>query len=715
MIETKRNNFFKAKEFVALYDHIFRMCIQRDPYNWSEDLYRKYSESIQNYLRERVKPALDEARNKYERAYLEQWKTRYHNHGRIVFGLSKLFMYLDRFYTPSTENVLALKKQGYKLFEDHIFKNYSQYARDAILSAINHERQNEEQDRELLKDCVSVFVDLGYNLGGQQKLRYYETQLQHDIVNDAGNFYRRCAKTWLCEDSCSAYLKKCEAALDAEKDRVNSYLHKSTMDPLIEKCYTELLKIHQSALLNKTTGMYYLLEEKQNEDLKRVFDLYVKYPADLPPIGDMFRTQVQKEGKAIVKRTNEAKSKQHDEKHVLVTSLITLHKHYDTVVKECFGNHQVFQKALKTAFESFINENDSVSKLLALYAHDVLKKGSKVNVGNVEKTLDHVVFLYGYIRDKDVFDHDYQQLLQERLLKRKCSSEANERAMIAKLKSEAGYQWTNKLEGMFKDVGVSKNLTGLFRNFFNTEQECGLVFNVNVCTHGFWPSTNYTSSKTPEALKVCTEQFEKFYHNRYAEREIQWRMDMGEAEVLVRFNPKTEVRLSVSSYQMAFLLVFNKKRVASFQEILDITGLKSDTTLQNHLLSLAHPKLGVLLKKPNSKSLARDHKFQLNANFRCRMRKITVPFYNIIRHAVNPTIDPSIAIQRRCQMDAAIVRAMKTKKRMQHMELVNEVTAQLQARFKAQPGMIKKRIEHLIEQEYLERDPAARGVYKYLA
>ena len=39
---------------------------------------------------------------------------------------------------------------------------------------------------------------------------------------------------------------------------------------------------------------------------------------------------------------------------------------------------------------------------------DVLKKGSKVNVRDVESTLDNVVFLYGYISEKDVFERDYQ-------------------------------------------------------------------------------------------------------------------------------------------------------------------------------------------------------------------------------------------------------------------------------------------------------------------
>jgi hypothetical protein len=58
----------------------------------------------------------------------------------------------------------------------------------------------------------------------------------------------------------------------------------------------------------------------------------------------------------------------------------------------------VFQKALKKAFEDFINKDNRVSKLLAKFVNDVLKKGTKVNIKDVEATLDNVVFLYGYIQ-----------------------------------------------------------------------------------------------------------------------------------------------------------------------------------------------------------------------------------------------------------------------------------------------------------------------------
>jgi len=35
---------------------------------------------------------------------------------------------------------------------------------------------------------------------------------------------------------------------------------------------------------------------------------------------------------------------------------------------------------LKKAFEDFINKDDRVSKLLALYVNDLLRAGSKLNV-----------------------------------------------------------------------------------------------------------------------------------------------------------------------------------------------------------------------------------------------------------------------------------------------------------------------------------------------
>ena len=56
---------------------------------------------------------------------------------------------------------------------------------------------------------------------------------------------------------------------------------------------------------------------------------------------------------------------------------------------------------------------------------------------------------------------------------------------------------------------------------------------------------------------------------------------------------------------------------------------------------------------------------------------------------------------------------MKDRKHMKHNELVNEVTRQLASRFAPDPLAIKKRLEALIEREYLERCEDRKS-YNYL-
>ena len=70
--------------------------------------------------------------------------------------------------------------------------------------------------------------------------------------------------------------------------------------------------------------------------------------------------------------------------------------------------------------------------------------------------------------------------------------------------------------------------------------------------------------------------------------------------------------------------------------------------------------------------------------------------------------DRSIAIE------AAIVRIMKSRKKQDHVSLVQEVMQSLRM-FKPNPQQIKAKIESLIDKEYLEVDKDDKNVYRYLA
>ena len=62
-----------------------------------------------------------------------------------------------------------------------------------------------------------------------------------------------------------------------------------------------------------------------------------------------------------------------------------------------------------------------------------------------------------------------------------------------------------------------------------------------------------------------------------------------------------------------------------------------------------------------------------------------------------------------------MVRIMKARRVLDHNSIVAEVTRQLTPRFIPSPLVIKKRIESLIDREFLERDAADRKLYRYLA
>ena len=70
---------------------------------------------------------------------------------------------------------------------------------------------------------------------------------------------------------------------------------------------------------------------------------------------------------------------------------------------------------------------------------------------------------------------------------------------------------------------------------------------------------------------------------------------------------------------------------------------------------------------------------------------------------------------RKPQIEAAIVRVMKARRRLDHNGVVQEVTKQLSARFIPNPTDIKKHLENLIEREFIERDRNDRKTYVYLA
>ena len=96
---------------------------------------------------------------------------------------------------------------------------------------------------------------------------------------------------------------------------------------------------------------------------------------------------------------------------------------------------------IKNSFESFINENEKTAKALVIYLDDQFKKDFKSNSEiEISEKISKLITIFRYLQDKDVFESFYKNFLE----------------VIKKLKEECGYNFTQRLEVMFRDIKMSE-------------------------------------------------------------------------------------------------------------------------------------------------------------------------------------------------------------------------------------------------------------------
>uniref|UniRef100_A0A8K9V173 Cullin 3a n=1 Tax=Oncorhynchus mykiss TaxID=8022 RepID=A0A8K9V173_ONCMY len=280
----------------------------------------------------------------------------------------------------------------------------------------------------------------------------------------------------------------------------------------------------------------------------------------------------------------------------------------------------------------------------------------------------------------------------------------------------------------------------------------GVDLTVRVLTTGYWPTQSATPKCTiPPSPRHAFEVFRRyhqfniyssvrFYLAKHSGRQLTLQHHMGSADLNATFhgpikkedgsevgvggaqvtgsNTRKHI-LQVSTFQMTILILFNNREKSTFEEIQQETDIP-ERELVRALQSLAcgKPTQRVLTKEPKSKEIENGHVFTVNDQFTSKLHRVKIQTVAAKQGESDPERKETrqkVDDDRKHEIEAAIVRIMKSRKRMQHNVLVAEVTQQLRARFLPSPVVIKKRIEGLIEREYLARTPEDRKVYTYVA
>lgn len=402
----------------------------------------------------------------------------------------------------------------------------------------------------------------------------------------------------------------------------------------------------------------------------------------------------------------------------MVSELLAFNATLDETLKFAFSNSESLLHTLNSAFESFINvRQHKPAELIAKFVDAQLRSGNKTATDEeLESLLDRVLILFRYIQGKDVFEAFYKRDLAKRLLLSRSASFDAEKSMLTKLKTECGAGFTSKLEGMFKDMDLSRDFMKSFAESSKYRRGIhdNIELHVSVLTQGYWPTYPPTQLNLPNNLTGYQDTFKAFYLSKHSGRVLQWQNSLGHCVLKANF-PRGKKELVVSLYQVVVLLMFNNvgDRIVPFSEIKDVTGIE-EKELKRTLLSLACGKVRVLLKEPKGRDVEYSDTFAFNAGFTHNLFRLKVNAIQLKETAEENTATAENVFQdRRWQVDAAIVRIMKTRKSLSHTLLLAELFSQL--KFPVQTFDLKKRIESLIDQDYLERDKTDPTIYNYLA
>ncbi|KAG6873948.1 hypothetical protein C0995_008987 [Termitomyces sp. Mi166 len=655
--------------------------------------------------------------------FLKALRRVWDDHTGNMVKLGQILKYMDRVHTK-TEKVPVIEEAGLQLFLKHIIRPpIQQHICTAILNQVRFERDGSSINRSPVKGCVDVLLSLEVDDGS---MTVYKRDLEPAFLKESEAFYKVEGVKLL--ETCDApeFLRRVEARFENEDSRTHHYLARQTASSLRQILKDNLLTRHLSDVISlPNSGLDNMIDTDNLDDLARLYRLFIMVPTGLSTLKrtikdsvarrgiEIIRTSLgveggdvdsvveeeDKKGRRKVRSTANAAIQKLELALKWVQDVLDLRDKFVAVWAHAFGKDREVEGALNEAFQALVDSNEKSPEYISLFIDENLKKGLKGKTdAEVEVILDKTITVFRFLTDKDVFERYYKGHLAKRLLHGRSISDDAERGMLAKLKVECGFQFTQKLEGMFHDMKISAETMEAYK------------------THLASTTTVAPCTFTSEMVKTC-KSFEQFYLSRHSGRRLTWLPSHGNADVRVTFDA-SKIELNVSTYALVILLQFQglvSDAVLSYSELCDATNI-AESELQRNLQSLACAKYKILKKHPPGRDIDKDDFFSFNASFTSNMRKIKIG--TVVsrvesgeeRRETRDRIDE----ERRHQTEACIVRIMKDRKHMTHNHLINEVTRQLAGRFHPDPLNIKKRIEGLIEREYLERCEDRKS-YNYCA
>lgn len=328
------------------------------------------------------------------------------------------------------------------------------------------------------------------------------------------------------------------------------------------------------------------------------------------------------------------------------------------------------------------------------------------------KELTNIVVIMSCIEEKDMYLYYLSVALSKRLLDKDHSSIHSiewEKQLIHIIKSKLGTEFSKNLEAMINEVEVGLEKRDQIVEYFQKHSNENLIgeFHVNVLSNCEWmlpvpleltPATNIVLIQ-----RIFEEMFTTDPLN--LNKRLEWNYNLGSMKL--KFNgPKGEWNfIRCKPYHYFILQLFQHGERLTIQEISKQIGLNDLPTLTRILESLtSSPKIMVFDDETRT--------YTLNPNFDFRAQKTKdlkeARFDDKFKPKCNVDTERSTAIK------GCIMRVLKSNKIMDYSEVIRNVE-KLLLRFNPTSKAIRREIDDLMKQDYVERDPENFNRLRYIA
>ncbi|KAI9739870.1 MAG: Cullin-3 [Claussenomyces sp. TS43310] len=716
--------------------------------------------------------------------FLRGFKESWEDHNVCMNLTTDVLMYMDRVYCADNRRP-SIFTTAMGLFRDHVLRSKLvntdselttfDIVNFVLLDQIQMERDGDIIDKNLIRSCVYMLEGLYETNEDIENQKLYLTGFEPEFLRASQQFYQKeCDRLFQASDT-STWLRQTERRISEEVDRCRTTISQLTESKIAQVVETELISRHlKDFIAMEGSGLKAMIENERYDDLSLLYlnnarvdekkrALKKALAGHIISLGTDINQTVANTNfanpapKSVAEETTEkpktpainAAAQQTAAAIKWVDLVLQLKDRFDKIWTNCFQEDLKMRSTIDDSFADFINTFPRSSEYVSLFIDDNLKRGIKGKTeAEIDSVLDKATTLLRFIRDRDLFERYYRKHLARRLLHGRSESSEVEKQMIHRMKMEIGSYFTTKLEGMFKDMTLSEELTSGYRAHIESlgdQDSKAIELGVNVLTSNCWPMESMggaasrdengirTDCLWPPEIKLLQDSFTKFYLKERNGRKLSWLGFVGSADLRCVFpripgkegalGRERRYEITVPTYAMVVLLHFNDLDPGETLTLEDIQEKTAIAPADLHriltILSVL-PKTRVLIKDPATKSVKAGDRFSFNETFVSKSIRIKAPAITgtnkVEGDEERKDTESRNDATRAGVIEACIVRIMKQRKELTHQALFNEVLSQLASRFRPDLTMLKKRVEGLIEREYLERvDDAEKPAYRYLA